>query len=384
MLPYTDEQKKIKEMARKLAKERIEPLVEEIDERGEGAGEALNILVGHGLLRLALPKEYDGINANHTTLAIVIEEIAKVDAGVSMYIFTSAQSFVFILRDFANDRQKKKLYAYCQKGDKLGAFLVTEPASGSDAANISTRAVLQGDYYLINGSKTMASNGPVADCILLFARTGPGEKSEGISCFLFQKSEITGMSSGEPFDKLGFRASKTSEIYFEDGKIGKEALIGKEGEGWKVLVYGGGGMRVWGASSLALGNGGGALEYAIQYAKERVILGKPLIEHQAIQFALADMFVQLEAARTLHYRTLQMLDQGGYKSQEYQLLTSSTKCLCCDVAMKITNDAVQLLESYGVMSKYHLGRKMRDAKVNQIFDGTSEIQKMIVGKLITV
>jgi len=383
MLPYTEEQKIMKEAVRKLAKKKIEPLVQMIDSKGDGLDEAVKILARNDLLKLQLPAEYGGINADYTTIAIVIEEMAKIDAGIAMYIFSSAAGFGVILNNFINEEQKSKLFSFCRTGDKLGAFLLTEPGHGSDAANIATRAILKGDYYIVNGSKTMATNGPVAEYCVLFARTGPGERSRGISCFLFQRNEVSGVSSSKPFDKLGFRASKTSEIYFEDAKICKECLIGKEGEGWEILVSGGGGMRVWGASSIALGNAEGALEYAIKYAKERVTFGKPLSQHQAIQFMIAEMGIEIEAARSLHFRSLQMLDQGGYSQREFQLITSATKCFCCDMAMKITTNAVQILGAYGVMNEYPMGRRMRDAKVNQIFDGASEMQKMIVGKALT-
>ncbi|MDY7039140.1 MAG: acyl-CoA dehydrogenase family protein, partial [Thermodesulfobacteriota bacterium] len=196
------------------------------------------------------------------------------------------------------------------------------------------------------------------------------------------KDEVTGMSSGKPFDKLGFRASETSEVYFEDARIPEKSLIGKEADGWNILVQAGGGMRAWAAASMALGNAEGALEYAIKYARERITFGKPLIQHQVIQFMIADMGIQIEAARSLHYRTLRMLDSGKYSSAEHQILTSATKCYCTDIAMKITTDAAQILGSYGVMNEYPMGRRMRDAKVNQIFDGATEIQKMIVGRLL--
>ncbi|MDY7037711.1 MAG: acyl-CoA dehydrogenase family protein, partial [Thermodesulfobacteriota bacterium] len=185
MIPYTDEQKMLLEMVRRLGKEKIEPLIEDLDKKGEGAGEALKILIENDLLKLALPEEYGGIGADYTTLALVIEEMAKVDSGIAMYIASSAASLFLILKDFANEEQRKKLFTSCQAGDKLGGFLLTEPGHGSDAANITARAILKGDCYIVNGTKTMSTNGPVADHYILFARTGPGEKYRGISCFLF-------------------------------------------------------------------------------------------------------------------------------------------------------------------------------------------------------
>jgi len=379
MLPYTDEQKMIKEMVSKLAKDKIEPVIEELDEKGEGGGEAINILRENNLLTLPLPLEYGGIGADYTTTAIVIEELSKVDAGLSMYVFTTT-TCIFFLRDFGNEEQKKKFYPMFQEG-KIGAFCLTEPGYGSDAANIITRGVLKDGYYLVNGTKTMASSGPDAECFIVYVRTGPGDKAHGISCFIMEK--LPGISAGQHFNKMGFRTNATSEIYFEDVKVPKERLLGKEGEGWDTLVFGGGAMRTFGAASQALGTAEGAMEYAIKYAKERTTFGKPIIQHQAMQFMIAEMGINIEAARSLHYRTLQMIDRGGYSQQEYQLLTSSTKCFVCDIAMKVTTDAVQVLGSYGVMNEYPVAKRMRDAKVNQIFDGASQIQKMIVGRVLS-
>jgi alkylation response protein AidB-like acyl-CoA dehydrogenase len=226
----------------------------------------------------------------------------------------------------------------------------------------------------------MASSGCDAECFIVYVRTGPGKKAHGISCFIMEK--LPGISAGQHFNKMGFRTNSTSEIYFEDVKVPKERILGKPEEGWNTLVFGGGAMRTFGAASQALGTAEGAMEYAIKYAKERTTFGKPIIQHQAIQFMIADMGINIEAARSLHYRTLQMIDSGNYSQQEYQLLTSATKCFVCDMAMKVTTDAVQILGAYGVMNEYPVARRMRDAKVNQIFDGASQVQKMIVGRTL--
>ena len=383
MLPYSDEQKMIKETVRKLAREKIEPLIEEMERTGQGGDEALKILAENDLLKLSLPEEYGGIGADFTTMAIVIEEMAKVDSSMGMHIFTSAAGLALIVGDFATEDQKKKLFTSCRNGDQLGAFLLTEPGHGSDAANMTTKAVLDGERYVINGLKTMITNGPDAGYFILFARTGPGDKSRGIGCFLFPKSAITGMTAGNPLDKLGFRFSKTSEMFFEDARLPREFLLGNEGDGWNIMATAGGAMRAFGASSIALGNAEGALEYAIGYAKERVTFGRPLVQHQAIQFSIAEMGMQIEAARSLQYTTLQMIDRGDYTPAEYQLLCSATKGFCCDMAMNVTINATQILGAYGVMNEYPMGRRLRDAKVNQIFDGASEIQKMVVGKILS-
>ncbi len=376
MIGYTKEQKMVKQMVRELVRDKIEPLVMDLDQKNEGALEIRQILIDHDLIKLPLPEEYDGLDADLTTIAIVVEELAKADGGISMDVF-GAGTMVFFLKNFGNDEQKKKYYTYLQEG-KLGAFCLTEPGYGSDAASIITEAVKDGDDYIINGTKTMISNGPDAHYFLLYARTGPGKGAHGISCFMFDKCE--GVSAGEHFDKLGFRNSITSEVYFNNVRVSKDCLFGKEGDGWETLVFGGGAMRAFGASSQALGNAQGAMEYAIKYAKERKTFGKPLIHHQVIQFMIADMAINIEAARSMQYRTLQMIDSGKYTQTEYELLTSATKAFVCDMAMKVTTEAVQIMGSYGVMNEYPLAKRMRDAKVNQIFDGASQIQKMIVGR----
>jgi alkylation response protein AidB-like acyl-CoA dehydrogenase len=378
MLDYTDEQRMIRDMVSKLAKEKIEPMVEELEAEGKGSGIARDILAENGLLKLALPEEYGGINANFTTVALVIEELAKVDAGISMNVFTS-NTVNFFVNMFASEEQKPKFYSIL-KERVGGAFCLTEPGYGSDAANITMKGVYQDGYYIINGTKTMTSDGPVADSFIVYVRTGPGEKARGISCFFMEK--LPGISAGKHLDKLGFRTSATSELFFENVKAPKECLLGGEGKGWNTLVYGGGAMRAFGASSQALGTAEGAMEYAIRYAKERITFGRPIIQHQAIMFMIAEMGIKIEAARSLHYRTLQMIDRGGYSQAEYQLLTSATKCFVCDMAMEVTTDAVQVLGAYGTMNEYPVARRMRDAKVNQIFDGTSQIQKLIVGRTL--
>ncbi len=379
MLPYTDEQKMIKEIVSKVAKKEIEPLIEELDKKGEGAAEVHKILMENNLLQMPLPEEYGGIGADLITIAIVIEELAKVEAGISIEIFGAA-TLIFFLKNFGSEEQRKKFYPMLQAG-RIGAFCLTEPGYGSDAAHITTRAVLKDGYYVINGTKTMISNGPDAELFLLFARTGPGEGARGISCLIFEK--CPGVSAGKHFDKLGYRMNSTSEVYFEDAKVPEGCLFGKEGDAWKMLIFGGGAMRAFGASSQAIGNAQGAMEYAIKYAKERTTFGKPLIRHQMIQSMLADMCMNIEAARSLNFRTLQMIENGNYSQTQYALLTSCSKAFACDMAMKVTTDAVQILGSYGVMNEYPVAKRMRDAKVNQIFDGASQIQKIIIARALS-
>lgn len=379
MFPYTTEQKMLKDMVRKVAKEKIEPLIPDLDKKGAGAEEVKKILIENDLLKLPLPEEYGGIDANLTTMAIVVEELAKVDSGVSLYVFGSGGT-VFYLKKFGSEDQRKTLYSLIEAG-KVGSFCLTEPGYGSDAAHIMLSAARNNGHFILNGTKTMISNGPEAEYFIVYARTGPGEGAHGISSFFLQK--IPGISTSEHFDKLGFRTNLTCEVYFEDVRVPEKCLVGKEGEGWENLVIMGGALRAFGASSMALGNAQGAMEYAMKYAKNRTTFGKPLIQHQIIEFMFAEMGINIEAARSLQYRTLQMIDRGGYSQTEYQFLTSATKCFATDMAMKVTTDAVQIMGAYGVMNEYPLAKRMRDAKCNQILDGTSEIQKMIAGRALS-
>lgn len=380
MFHFTDEQRMIQETVRKVAKEEIDPLAGAADRAGRSSPDVLRVLKENGLLNVSLPENSGGIGADHTTLAIVIEEIAKVDASTAMIIFAS-QALIMHLRQWGSDAQKERFFGHMSTGDKVNAFSLTEPNYGSESASIQTRAVLDGDYYIVNGTKVFVTNGKIADFVLLFVRTGEGERHKGLSALIVVKG-TEGFSVGKHEDKMGLRGSDLAELIFEDAKVPRGNLLGEQGKAWDILMTTAADMRAYGPGAMAVGLAQGALDYVVDYSKERVQFGVPIGEHQGIRFMLADMSIQIEAARGLLYRTTGMLDSGPLEGRMRRRLTSATKCFASDVAMKVAVDAVQVLGGYGVIKDYPIERKMRDAKTMQIFDGTNQIQRIIVASTL--
>jgi alkylation response protein AidB-like acyl-CoA dehydrogenase len=375
---FTDEQKMIQEMVGKLAKEKIEPLVKEADVKGHSSPEIVRLIAENDLLKMAIPEKQGGIGANYTTIAMVVEEMARVDASTAMILFVT-QSLIQILKQWGNEEQKNYFFGKMSSGDKVNAFSLTEPNYGSESAAIQTKAVLDVDHYVVNGTKIFVTNGDIADFILVFVRTGEGDRHRGLSALVVEKG-TPGFSVGKHEDKLGLRGSDLSELIFEDARVPRENLIGQPGKGWDVLISGGADMRAYGPGAMALGLAQGALDYAVDYAKQRVQFGGPLSELQAIRFMLADMSIQVEAARSLLYRTTALMDSASVDKRLRSRLVSSSKCFASDVAMRVTTDAVQILGGYGVMKDYPVERMMRDAKMIQIFDGSNQIQRVIVAR----
>lgn len=375
---FTEEQDMIREMVAKLAREKIAPLAKEADATGRSSPEIVRVLAENGLLKMALPQEFGGIGANYTTIALVVEQIARVDASTAMILFVT-QALIQILKQWANEEQKGRFFTALSSGDKINAFSLTEPNYGSESASIQTSAVLEGNYYRINGTKIFVTNGGIADFILVFVRTGEGERNKGLSALVVGKG-TPGFRVGKHEDKLGLRGSDLAELIFEDALVPRENLIGQPGKGWDVLVTSGADMRAYGPGAMAVGLAQGALDYATDYAKQRVQFGRPLGKLQAIRFMLADMAIQVEAARSLLYRTTDLMDSSIGSNALRARLISATKCFASDVAMRLTTDAVQVLGGYGVMKDFPVERMMRDAKMIQIFDGTNQIQRVIVAK----
>jgi len=375
---FTDEQKMIQEMVGKLAKDKIEPLVKEADVKGHSSPEIVRLIAENDLLKMAIPEKQGGIGANYTTIAMVVEEIARVDASTAMILFVT-QSLIQILKQWGNEEQKDYFFGKMSSGDKVNAFSLTEPNYGSESAAIQTKAVLDGDHYVVNGTKIFVTNGDIADFILVFVRTGEGERHRGLSALVVEKG-TPGFSVGKHEDKLGLRGSDLSELIFEDARVPRGNLIGQPGKGWDVLISDGADMRAYGPGAMALGLAQGALDYAVDYAKQRVQFGGPLSELQAIRFMLADMSIQVEAVRSLLYRTTALMDSASVDKGLRSRLVSSSKCFASDVAMRVTTDAVQILGGYGVMKDYPVERMMRDAKMIQIFDGSNQIQRVIVAR----
>lgn len=380
MFDFTDEQKMIQEMVFKLAREKIAPLSKEVDLRGRSSPEMIRILIENDLLKMALPEKYSGIGANHTTVAVTVEAMARVDASPAMIFFVT-QSLIQILKEWGSEAQKERFFTQMSSGDKINAFSLTEPNYGSESASIQTRAVMDGDCFRVNGTKIFVTNGEIADFILVFVRTGEGERQKGISALVVEKG-TPGFSPGKHEDKLGLRAVDLSELIFEDAAVPRENLLGRGGEGWDILMTGGADIRAYGPGALAVGLARGALDYAISYAKQRVQYGNSIANLQAIRFMLADMSIQVEAARSLLYRTTTFMDSSSSDRTSRSRLVSTTKCFASDMAMKVTLDAVQILGGYGVTKDFPVERAMRDAKMIQIFDGSNQIQRVIVARAL--
>ena len=374
----TDEQIMIKDMVAKLSRKEILPLAKDADIAGHSSPEIVKLLAENGLLKMALPEEYDGINTDYTTIALVVEELAKVDASAAMIFFVT-QAFINIMKQWANKEQKDRFFKKMSVGDKVNAFSLTEANYGSEAAAIQTRAVLEGDYYRITGNKIFVTNADIAEFTLVFVRTGEGKRHKGLSGIIVEKG-TPGFRLGKHEDKMGLRGSDLSEMIFEDVKVPKENLLAGPGKGWDILMSGGSDMRAYGPGAMAIGLAQGALDYALKYAKERVQFGKPISDLQAIQFMLADMSIQIEAGRSLLYRTTEHMDTNPEEQALRKRLVSSTKCFASDTAMQVTTDAVQILGGYGVMRDFPVERMMRDAKMIQIFDGSNQIQRVIVSR----
>lgn len=376
MLNFTDEQRMMQEMVGKLSREKIASLSQDTDSSGQPSSEILKLLAENDLLKLGLPEKDGGINANFTTTALIVEEMAKVDASTAMIVFVT-QSLIQILKQSGSEEQKEYFFSQMSSGDKINAFSLTEPNYGSESASIQTRAILDGDHYIINGTKIFVTNGCIADFILVFVRTGEGERKKGLSAIIVERT-TPGFSVGKHEDKMGLRGNDLSQLIFENARISKKNLIGKAGGGWEILMSGGVDMRAYGPGAMAVGLAQGAMEYAIFYAKERIQFGKTLDQFQAIRFMLADMSIAIEAARSLLYRTTALMDSGISDVSSRTRLISSTKCFASDVAMQVTTDAIQILGGYGVIKDYPLEKRMRDAKMIQVFDGTNQIQRLIV------
>ena len=368
----TEEQKEIKELARQIAEEKIKPLREKYDEEAIFPWDIVKVMAQTDLFRVLLPEEYDGLGGKVMDLVIMMEELSRVDSGTALALGGTGLGVYPILLN-GNEEQKKKYLPQAAAGEKLAAFALTESDAGSDAGAIKTTAKKDGDYYILNGTKQWITNGGEADIYSVFALTDKTRGARGSSAFIVEKG-TEGFSFGKKENKMGIRASCTRELIFEDCKIPKENLIGREGMGFMIAMKTFDKSRPMVAGQ-ALGIAQGALEEAILYSKQRHQFGKPISSFQGIQFMLADMAIKLEAARALVYTTARMIDSGAKK---YSKESAMCKCFASDVAMEVTTDAVQILGGYGYMKEYPVEKMMRDAKITQIYEGTNQIQRIVI------
>ncbi|PLS18367.1 acyl-CoA dehydrogenase [Bacillus sp. M6-12] len=373
----SEEHEMIRKMVRDFARNEVAPTAAERDEEERFDREIFDKMAELGLTGIPWPEEYGGIGSDYLAYCIAIEELSRVCAstGVTLSAHTSLAGWP--IYKFGSEEQKQKYLRPMAEGKTIGAYGLTEPGSGSDAGGMRTTAKLDGDHYILNGSKIFITNGGIADTYVVFALTDPSSKQKGTSAFIIEK-DFPGFSVGKKEKKLGIRSSPTTEIIFEDCKVPKENLLGSEGEGFKIAMMTLDGGRN-GIAAQAVGIAQGALDAAVDYAKERVQFGKPIAAQQGIGFKLADMATSVEASRLLTYQAAWLESEGLPYGKE----SAMSKLFAGDTAMKVTTEAVQVFGGYGYTKDYPVERYMRDAKITQIYEGTQEIQKLVISRMIT-
>ncbi len=370
----TQEQEEIRRLARKFADNELAPKAPYYDKTGEFPWEHFKKMAELGFTGMMLPPEYGGLGADTLTHTVVIEEIARGSAVMAVMLEVHNTLACESINRFGTPELKKKYLPKLASGEYLGAFALTEPNSGSDVSGMRTTAVLQGDSYVLNGSKCFITSGGQAHLYLVMARTNKGAGARGISAFLVEKG-TPGLSFGQPEEKMGLTASHTTDLILDNCRIPRGNLVGREGEGFKIALTVLDGGRL-GIGAQALGITQAAFEAAIKYSKERVQFGQPIANFQAIQWMLAEMSTDLDAARMLLYHAAWLKDQGVPMTTE----AARAKLFASTMAVKHTAKAVQIHGGYGYMKEYNVERFMREAKVTEIYEGTSEIQKLVIAR----
>ncbi|HOO97712.1 MAG TPA: acyl-CoA dehydrogenase family protein [Caldisericia bacterium] len=367
-----EQQLMVKNLAKKIAQEKMLPVRAELDEKGIFPTDIIKEFAKADLMRLYIPTEYDGLGYGVLDLCLVIEELAKVDGGVAVsYAVNALGSFPILI--MGSEEQKKRWLPKAASGEYLTAFALTEANAGSDASNIETMAVLDGDHYILNGTKQFITNGRVADITTVIAQTDKSKGNRGLVALVVEKG-TPGFGYGKDENKMGIRSSVTTELVFQDCKVPVANMLGKEGQGIHAALRTLDKSRP-GIAAQGLGIAWGAYEAALKYSKERVQFGKPIFDNQAIAFMLADMAKDIEAGRALVYSAARMIDGGMTK---YSKEAAMAKCYCTDLAMRVTTDAVQIFGGYGYMKEYPVEKMMRDAKITQIYEGTNQIQRLVI------
>lgn len=372
-LRFTEEQEMMRKMVRDFAQTEIAPFVEKM-EQGEFPREILRKMGDLGLMGIPIPEKYGGSEMDFTSYIIAIHELSRVSAtvGVILSVHTSVGTNPILY--FGTEEQKQKYVPKLASGDYLGAFCLTEPSAGSDAGSLKSRAVKDGDHYVINGSKVFITNGGEADVYIVFASTNPELGSKGVSAFIVEKG-TPGLVFGKDEHKMGLHGSRTLQLTFEDMRVPAENLLGNEGEGFKIAMANLDAGRI-GIAAQALGIAEAAFEAAADYAKERVQFGKPIAAQQGVGFKLADMATNVEAAKLLIYRAAELRQRGikcGLEASMAKLFASRT-------AVEVTTEAIQVFGGYGYTEEYPVERYFRDAKITEIYEGTSEIQRIVISK----
>ncbi len=370
----SEEQVMIRQAARDFAINELKPGVIERDEHQKFPAEQVQKLGELGFLGMMVNPVYNGSGLDTVSYALAMEELSKIDASTSVVVSVNNSLVCYGLEKYGSEFQKEKYLKDLASGKKIGAFCLSEPEAGSDATSQSTTAIDMGDHYLLNGTKNWITNGGTASIYLVIAQTDVAKGHRGINALIVEKG-MEGFMVGLKENKLGIRGSDTHSLMFTDVKVPKENRIGEDGFGFKFAMKTLEGGRI-GIAAQALGIASGAYELAVQYSKERKAFGKQIADHQAIQFKLADMATEIEAARLLCLKAAWLKDQG----LPYAQASSMAKLFASQVAMKTTIEAVQIHGGYGFVKEYHVERLMRDAKITQIYEGTSEIQKIVIAR----
>jgi alkylation response protein AidB-like acyl-CoA dehydrogenase len=372
--PLTDEQREMRDLVRDLARERIAPRAAEIDKSSEFPWDVVELFRDHEIFGVMFDEEYGGLGASALMTLVAVEEVSKVCATSGLIIAVQELGSLGI-KLAGTDEQKRRFLPPLASGEWLAAYALTEPGSGSDSAAMRSEARREGDEYVLNGSKRFITNAGVASLYVVFAKTDADAGHAGISAFVVE-ADAPGFSVGRIEPKMGIKGSTTGEVFFDDCRIPADNLLGEEGDGFKIA------MRILdrsrpGIAAQGLGIAQGATDYALEYARSRETMGQPIANHQLIAATLADMETKCEAARGLLYKVGQLIDEDAPDVTKYSAMA---KLYCTDVAMDVTTDAVQILGGYGYMQEYPVERMMRDAKITQIYEGTNQIQRLVIAR----
>lgn len=370
----SEEHQMIRKMVRDFAENEVAPTVAERDEEERFDRGIFEKMAELGLTGIPWPEEYGGAGFDYLSYVIAVEELSRVDASIGVTLSAHISLASWPIYKFGTEEQKQRFLRPLAEGSKMGCYCLTEPGSGSDSAGMRTTAKLDGDEYVLNGSKIFITNAGEAEIYVVFAQANPELKHKGITAFIVEKG-TPGLSMGNKEKKLGIRSSTTYEVIFEDCRVPKENMLGQLGEGFKIAMMTLDGGRN-GIAAQALGIAQGAFEHAVKYAKERKQFGKPIAEQQGIQFKLADMATKIEGSRLLTYQAAWLEDQG----LPYGQASAMSKLFAGDTAMDVSIEAVQVFGGYGYSREYPVERYMRDAKITQIYEGTNEIQRLVIAR----
>jgi len=381
LFPFTEEHEMIRQTAREFAQKEIAPIAAEFDESGEFPYDTIMKMGEMGFMGIEVPEEYGGVGMDTLSYVLALEEISKVDASHGIIMSVNNSLYCYGIQKFGTEEQKQKFLPPVASGKSVGAYSLTEPMAGSDAGSLRCSAVRDGDHYVLNGRKSWVTSGPVADYIVVFAMTEPEKKHRGITAFIIP-TDIPGFTVGKKEPKLGIRASATSEILFEDCRVPAENLLGEEGQGFKIAMTVLDVGRI-GVATQALGISSAAYEASLEHAREREAFNRKIGEFQGISFKLADMKTRLEASRLLVYNAALAKERSKSTGERFSLEASIAKLFSSETSMFITHAAVQIHGGSGYSRELPVERYFRDAKITEIYEGTSEIQRLVISRMET-